>query len=64
MSLAPEAALAKEIGLPYAAIAMSTDYDCWKEDEAPVTWEAVLEIFKQNAQNVTNLLIKTIAKIS
>lgn len=64
MSIAPEAALAKEAGLPYAAVAMSTDYDCWKEDEAPVTWEAVLEIFKQNAQNVTNLLIKTMAKIS
>lgn len=63
MSIAPEAALAKEAGLSYAAVAMSTDYDCWKEDEAPVTWEAVLEIFKQNAQNVTNLLIKTISKI-
>ncbi len=63
MSIAPEAALAKEIGLPYAAVAMSTDYDCWKEDEEPVTWEAVLKIFNQNAQNVTDLLIKTISAI-
>ena len=64
MSVAPEAILANEAGIPYAAVAMSTDYDCWKEDEHPVTWDAVLEIFKQNAGNVTNLLIKTVPKIS
>lgn len=63
MSIAPEAALANEAGIPYATVAMSTDYDCWKEDEEPVTWEAVLEIFKKNAGNVTNLLINTIPKI-
>lgn len=63
MSIAPEAALAKEIGLPYAVVAMSTDYDCWKEDEEPVTWEAVLRIFNLNAHNVTNLLVKTVSKI-
>jgi len=63
MSIAPEAALANEIKIPYAAVAMSTDYDCWKEDEEPVTWEAVLEIFKQNAANVTNLLVEVIPKI-
>jgi 5'-methylthioadenosine phosphorylase len=63
MSIAPECALANEIGIPYAAVAMSTDYDCWKEDEEPVTWEAVLEIFKQNASNVTNLLVEVIPKI-
>jgi 5'-methylthioadenosine phosphorylase len=63
MSIAPEAALANEAGIPYAAVAMSTDYDCWKEDEEPVTWEAVLEIFKQNAENVTNLLVEVIPKI-
>ncbi|MFA4831427.1 MAG: S-methyl-5'-thioadenosine phosphorylase [Patescibacteria group bacterium] len=63
MSIAPEAALANEAGIPYAAVAMSTDYDCWKEDEEPVTWEAVMEIFKQNAENVTNLLINVIPKV-
>ena len=44
MSIAPEAILANEVGIPYAAVAMSTDYDCWKEDETPVTWEAILKI--------------------
>lgn len=63
MSIAPEAALANEAGIPYAAIAMSTDYDCWKEDEEPVTWEAVMEIFKTNAANVINLLLMVMDKM-
>ncbi len=63
MSVAPEAILANEIGLPYASIAMSTDYDCWKTDEEPVTWEAVLEIFNQNVHNVIDLLLATLKKI-
>ena len=38
MSIAPECILANEIGIPYAAVALSTDYDCWKTDEEPVIW--------------------------
>lgn len=60
MSIAPECALANEAGMPYAAVAMSTDYDCWKEDEAPVTWQEILRIFAENAQKVTNLLLHAI----
>ena len=63
MSVAPEAALANEAEIPYAAIAMSTDYDCWKEDEAPVSWQEVLEVFNQNADYVKNLLLQSIPKI-
>lgn len=63
MSVAPEVILANEIGIPYAAIAMSTDYDCWKTDEEPVTWEAVLEIFNQNVHNVIDLILGTLKKI-
>lgn len=64
MSIAPEAILANEAGIPYVAIAMSTDYDCWKEDEDPVTWQGVLEIFKQNVEKVTKLLLHAIPKIA
>lgn len=60
MSIAPEAMLANEAGIPYAAVAMSTDYDCWKEDEKPVTWDEILEVFHRNADNVTRLLVKVI----
>jgi 5'-methylthioadenosine phosphorylase len=63
MSVAPEVILANEIGIPYAAIAMSTDYDCWKTDEEAVTWEAVLEIFNKNVHNVIDLLLMTLKKI-
>lgn len=63
MSVATEAALASEAGIPYAAIAMSTDYDSWKEEEA-VSWEAVLAVFKANAEKVTALLIDAIGEIA
>lgn len=63
MSTAPEAILANELGIPYAAIAMSTDYDCWKTDEAPVTWGEVLKVFNQNVSYVIDLLINVIGKI-
>jgi 5'-methylthioadenosine phosphorylase len=63
MSIAPETILANEAGIPYAAVAMSTDYDCWKEDEAPVTWEEILEIFGKNVDNVIALLTNSITKI-
>jgi 5'-methylthioadenosine phosphorylase len=64
MSVAPECILANEAGIPYASVAMSTDYDCWKTDEAPVTWDDILAIFRQNAQKVTDVLIRAIGKMA
>ncbi|MBC9868503.1 MAG: S-methyl-5'-thioadenosine phosphorylase [Opitutae bacterium] len=63
MTIATEAALAKEAEIPYAAVAMATDYDCWREDTEPVRWEAVLKVFRDNVQRVTQLLVATIAKV-
>lgn len=63
MSVAPECILANEAGIPYAAIAMSTDYDCWKTDEAPVTWDDILEVFKGNVEKVTSLITQTIERM-
>ena len=60
MSVAPECILANEAGLPYAAVAMSTDYDCWKTDEDPVTWDEILEVFQGNVEKVTSLLVEVI----
>jgi 5'-methylthioadenosine phosphorylase len=64
MSVATEAALANEAAIPYAVVAMSTDYDCWKEDEAPVTWDEILAVFNENASKVKNLLLKAIPNIT
>ncbi len=61
MSVAPECILANELGIPYAAIALSTDFDCWKTDEEPVTWEEVLKVFHQNVENVIQLIISAIS---
>jgi len=63
MSVATEASLANEASIPYAVVAMSTDYDCWKEDEAPVTWNEILAVFNENASKVKNLLVHVIPKI-
>jgi 5'-methylthioadenosine phosphorylase len=63
MSIATEAALANELNIPYAAIAMSTDYDCWKDDEAPVSWEDILKVFHQNADNVKKVLVEVIGRL-
>ena len=64
MSTAPEAMLANEAGIPYGVVAMSTDYDCWKEDEVPVSWDEILTVFQHNADNVKQLLLNVIATFS
>ncbi|AHW59331.1 5'-methylthioadenosine phosphorylase [Draconibacterium orientale] len=63
MSTAPECALANELEIPYAAVALSTDYDCWNVDEAPVTWEEVLNVFNENVKHVIALLQNTITSL-
>ncbi len=63
MSTAPEAILAREAGLCYAVIAMSTDYDCWKMNEKPVTWEEISKVMKLNAENVTKLIKSVVSKV-
>ena len=60
MSVAPECSLANEAEIPYAAIAMSTDYDCWKIDEEPVSWDDILKIFGENSEKMKKLLINVI----
>ncbi|MEM9839234.1 MAG: S-methyl-5'-thioadenosine phosphorylase [Pseudomonadota bacterium] len=48
MTAMPEAKLAREAELPYAILAMVTDYDCWHEEEGPVDVASVLAILAQN----------------
>lgn len=63
MSTAPESALANEAGIPYAAIAISTDYDCWKIDEEPVSIDIVLKNFKKSVDKLTLVLTKLIKSL-
>jgi 5'-methylthioadenosine phosphorylase len=63
MSTVPEVSLAREAGICYQSIAMSTDYDCWKEGEEAVTWEMIVKTMKQNADNVKRLILATLGQI-
>ena len=56
MTNMPEAKLAREAELPYATLAMVTDYDCWHEEEGPVEVSHVLEIMQQNTAKAVRLL--------
>lgn len=64
MTVAPEAMLAGEVGIPYAAVAMATDYDAWRDDEAPVTWEEILDFMNQNVDRVVDLFQRMIPRIN
>jgi len=44
-----EARCAREAEIAYATMAMVTDYDCWKPDEAHVTVQMVIENLHRNA---------------
>jgi 5'-methylthioadenosine phosphorylase len=48
MTNMPEARLAREAELPYATIAMVTDYDCCHEEERPVEVEQILLCMQDN----------------
>lgn len=64
MSTVPEVILARELGICYQSIAMSTDYDCWKEEEEPVTWEMIKKVMDKNSDNVKKLILKTLPLIN
>lgn len=50
MTAMPEARLAREAELPYAVLAMVTDYDCWREEEGAVQAQAILEVMRDNVE--------------
>jgi 5'-methylthioadenosine phosphorylase len=47
MTAMPEARLAREAELPYAVLAMVTDYDCWRPGE-DVAAAAILDVMRDN----------------
>ena len=57
MTAMPEARLAREAELPYALMAMVTDYDCWREDRAEVEVGNVLAVLRENAATATRMLV-------
>lgn len=63
MTILPEAKLAREAEICYAIIAMSTDYDCWKEGEEDVTIEIVIENLKATTDAAKNIIKKALDEI-
>jgi 5'-methylthioadenosine phosphorylase len=56
MTNLPEARLAMEAELPYATVALATDYDCWRRGEEAVSVAAVLAVLAQNVRTAQAIL--------
>jgi len=63
MTAMPEAKLAREAELPYAIVAMVTDYDCWHPDHDHVTVEQVIKILLSNADKARALIKQAAPKL-
>lgn len=63
MTNATETILANELEIPYAAVAISTDYDCWRSDEVAVEWSEVLRTFSINIERVKKVLTQAIKSV-
>ena len=67
MTNMPEAKLAREAELPFATLALSTDYDCWHATEETVTVEMVVATLKRNvelAKDVARRLARSLPDVS
>ena len=56
MTAMPEARLAREAGICYAALAMVTDFDVWHETEEDVTLELVRRVLSENVETGRNVI--------
>lgn len=56
MTNMPEAKLAREAEICYATVAMSTDYDCWHEDEEDVTVDSIIAVMQENVSKAQRML--------
>ncbi len=63
MTNMPEAKLAREAEICYATMALSTDYDCWKEEDH-VDVEAVIATLKKNVVNAQKVIKDAVASIA
>jgi 5'-methylthioadenosine phosphorylase len=64
MTNMPEAKLAREAELPYATVAMVTDYDCWRKETDAVSVVDVLRVLRANAELATELVRGVAARLS
>lgn len=63
MTAMPEAKLAREAELPYATLALATDYDCWHKAHGPVDVQAVVEVMAKNVEAARRTLLSLVARL-
>ena len=63
MTNMPEAKLAREAELPYATVAMVTDYDCWHPDHDNVEVADVIGVLMSNADKARALVRRVAGKL-
>jgi 5'-methylthioadenosine phosphorylase len=63
MTNLPEAKLAREAEIAFAAMAMITDYDCWKVEEEAVSAQTVLDHLRANAETAQKILLDVIPRL-
>ena len=64
MTNMPEAKLAREAELPYASVAMVTDYDCWREGDDHVDVAQIIACLNANAARARELVRALAAKLA
>ena len=63
MTNMPEAKLAREAEIPYATVAMVTDYDAWRPDQEGVGVAEILQTMRVNGDNARRLLARLAAEL-
>ncbi len=63
MTNATEAKLAREAELPFATLALATDYDCWHDAHESVTVEQVVATMKANVSNARAAILALAARL-
>jgi 5'-methylthioadenosine phosphorylase len=58
-----EAKLAREAELCYAAMAMVTDYDCWRQETEAVSVETILSVLRANAERAQAALLEAVLAV-
>ncbi|WP_427454329.1 S-methyl-5'-thioadenosine phosphorylase [Litorimonas sp. WD9-15] len=64
MTNMPEAKLAREAELPYATMAMVTDYDCWHDGHGSVDVASVIAIMRQNSAVAAKAVLGLVERLA
>lgn len=62
MTTAPEAILANELGMSYAALSLCTGYDSWRQDKHPTDPDEKMNIISSNYSRIVKLLTCAVKK--